>query len=191
MSEVTGKPLEPQAALETAIRDLIRAQLNYTPEQCECMFNGEPPGRCGKIFVSVWSDNSRTSEMRTCLNEVLGARVTVTIRFVQPFDRWVKHRYELEARCNAIRALVHSDQYDFRVTRLANQLAGFDSFANRSKATPVGFREALMFEGFDPIQAVGPSWFKAELEGATLEVGAAQTIRFGKSRRVQALVTER
>ena len=129
--------------------------------------------------------------MRTCLNEVFGVVVTVTVRFVQPFDRWVKHRDDLEARCNAIRALVHSDQYDFRTTRLANQLAGFDSFANRSRSAPIGFREALMFEGLDPIQAVGPAWFKAELEGAALEVGAAQTIRFGKSRRVQALVTER
>ncbi|MDE2097162.1 MAG: hypothetical protein KGL39_07940 [Patescibacteria group bacterium] len=191
MSAPAAKPLEPQAALETAVRDLIRSQLSYREADCDRMFDDEPPPRCGKVFASVWSDGNRTSDMMTCLNEVLGVNVTVTVRFVQPADRWVKHRDDLEARCNAIRALIHADQYDFRVLRLANQLAGFDSFVGRSSAAAVGFREALMFERFDPVRKVGPDWFKAELDAPSVEVGAAQTIRFGKARRVQALVTER
>jgi len=149
------------------------------------MFDGEPPPRCGNVWASVWHDGGRTSEMRTCLNEVHGVYVTLTIRLTRPFDQWVQHRDELELRANDIRALIHKDQYNFAICRAAAVLAEFDQTGSQ----PIGWREALMFDGFDAIQTVGNAWFKANPDSGP-EVGIAQRIRFGKARRIQALFTE-
>jgi len=176
--------LQPQAALETAVRNAIRTSLEYPDAQCQRTHAGMPHPRAGNVFVSVWYDGQRDSEMRTCLNEVFGVYVTVTVRAVQPFDRWVIHRDDLEARLNAIKALLHADSYNFAISRAAAVLAEFDGTGQA-----VGFREALWFRGFDAVQEVGPDWFSASIDGPNVPVGLAQRARFGGARRVQALAT--
>ncbi len=181
-------PLEPQDALEAAVVNVILASGapgggEYPVSQVKQMFDGQPEPRAGNIFISVWHDGRRASEMRTCLNEVFGVYVTLTIRCTQPFDRWLLHRQDLEKRLNTIRALIHRDSLNFFICRAAAALAGYDGTGQ-----PVGFREALAFDGFDPIEVQGPSWFSAEPDDAR-GVGLSQRARFGKARRVQALAT--
>lgn len=181
--------LQPQAALEQAVANALLASgqpngSGYPESMCGRMFDGEPPARCGNIYVSVWYDGQRGSDMRTCLDEHFGVYVTLSIRFTQPWDRIIIHRDDMECRANRIRALIHSDSLDFNISRAAGVLAGFDGAGQA-----VGFREALSFGGFDGIQPVGPDWFHAHPDSQVAQVGIAQRIRFGKSRRVQALAT--
>jgi hypothetical protein len=181
--------LEPQDALERAVCDAILAGGapgggEYPQSQVKQMFDGQPEPRMGQRFISVWHDGRRRSEMRTCLNEVFEVHVTLTVRCTQPFDRWLIHRQDMERRLNAIAALIHADSLDFRISRAASRLAGYDG-----PGQPVGFREALAFDGFDPIEVQGPSWFAAEAEASRVDEGLSQRARFRMSRRVQALAT--
>lgn len=180
--------LEPQDALEAAVVAAIIARGapgggEYPPSQVRQMFDGTPEPRCGSVFISVWYDGQRGSQSRTALDEIFGVYVTLTIRCTQPFDRWLTHRQDLERRCNAIRALIHRDSLDFSICRAAAKLAGYDG-ANQ----PTGYREALAFDGMDRVEAKGPDHFSAEADDARA-VGLAQRIRFGKARRVQAMLT--
>lgn len=175
-------PLQPQAALEVAVRDSIRAALGLRADQCDCMFNGQPPPRCGLRFVSVWYDNQRTNRSPVALDEIYGVYVTVTVRITLPFDRWIQHRDDVEALANAIRAVVQRDSYNFLISAAANNKAGFDR-----PTTPIGFRGALVFDRFDPLQVASGPWFGAKPDAK--DQGLTQTIRFGKSRRVQAQLT--
>lgn len=180
---------EPQAALEAAVAAAIIASTPpnslaaYTRATCSRTFDAQPPPACGQVFVAVWFDGRRTSEGRTALNETFGVNVTVTMRVHQPYDRLVQHRDDLEVRANAIRALLHADNYDYRISRAANVLAGFD----QTPSQRVGFCESLTFEGMDAVQLVGGNWFHAPPD--KLEVGLAQTLRFGKARRIQNTIT--
>lgn len=176
--------MECQAALETAVCNaIIAGAIGYDAKTCRRMWDGEPPPLMGQAFVSVWYDGQRTNQaFKTSLDELFGVYVTITLRFVKPFDQLVFHRDDMELRANAIRALVQKDAWDHRISRAANELAGFDG-----NNQPVGFRESLAFERFEPIQMVGPAWFKGA--PAANDVGAAQLLRFGKSRRVQAITT--
>lgn len=177
-------PLDPQAALEQACVNAIKTSLSYAAKDCQRCFDGQPPPLCGPVFCSVWHDNSRTCNSRgDALDEQFGVYVTLTIRTVQPYDRLVQHRDDMERRMNAIRALIHKDSLNFSISNAAAVLADLDSGASR----PIGFREGLAFERFDAIQLVGGSWFRAD--PSSTECGLAQTARFGKSRRVQRTAT--
>ena len=184
----SGAALQPQAALETAAMNAIRQQLGYTRINCQRMWNGEPPPNMGLVFVSVWAPGGRESIMQTqtCLDERYGFNVTVTVKFKEPFDRWLIHRDDLEMRCNAIRALLHLDSYDNRIIRAANLLARFDDFSDDQPSLHVGFRESITFMHLDDIQEVGAAWFKSHVDKP--DVGGAQTIKFGKVRRLQGLL---
>lgn len=174
--------LQPQAALETAVRDALKAALSLTDRDCGRTFNGQPPPACGQRYLAVWSPAGRDSQSRTSLDEVFKVHVTVTIRATgTTYDRWLRHRDDLEKLLNQARAAVHLDVLDHRISRAANALAGLDSPAATAH---VGFREALAYVGLDDWQVVTGRWFQAAQEDLA---GLAQTLRFSKSRRVQAL----
>ncbi len=157
-------------------------------EDCKRMYDGRPAPLAGKHFISVWSDNQRESQSRTCLDEIYRLYVTITIRCSPPWDRWLDFRDELEARHDHIRALVHADSLDFRITRAAMALAHF-TWDPANTADPIGWAEALAYDGADALQTVGPDWFHATTGSGMGEVGLAQKMRFGKSRRIQAMPT--
>lgn len=180
--------LEPQAALETAVRDAIRSTLGYTQRDCERMYDGRPAPTAGDWFVSVWSPSGRSSSSRTCLDEQFSVHVTLTARVALPYDRRLRIRDELERRINAIRALIHKDNLNWSILRAANTLADL-SHTNNTKS--VGFCESLMLEGLDPLQEVGGDWFSASGSQAPSITGLVQTARFGAARLVQALSTAR
>ena len=178
--------LEPQAALEQAVLAAIQAAplggFTWTSYNSGRTFDGEPPPRCGNYWLSIWSRGDRTSEAKTSLNEMFKVFATLTIRATQPYDRLLAHRDDLEAKLNRISALIHQDVWSYTVSRAADTLASLDG-----SGQPVGYREGLMFEGYDPVELKGGAWFHAD--PAKTEVGLAQTARFGKCRRVRAVVT--
>lgn len=188
--------LQPQAALEEAVLGNIRdsaptSGFSYDRVNSGRMYDGQPPPRCGNIFLSVWYDGQRgTLGQRTHLSELFGVYLTLTLRFVQPFDRWVHHRDDMEARANAIKALICQDTWNYSIIIDANKRAGFRTSSQPDNVSPVGWCEPLVFQGFDPIQDVGADWFHAD-PGRVSErdVGIAQRIKFGMAKRIQSLAT--
>jgi hypothetical protein len=185
--------LGEQAALETALMTAIRSQLGYVNSQCARTHKGQPEPRCGNYFVSVWSPkriDSNASTRKTALDLTYYVNATVTVRFTQPWDRWVIHDDDLAARGRAIIALGHQDIYNYAIVRAANILAGYRTSSRPDGVTPVGFCEALWFQGADDMEEQGPDWFHAALDSSASDaVGVSQTLRFGGARRVQALKT--
>lgn len=184
--------LYPQAALEQAIVNAIKTSTppsglsGYNSDGlCRRTYNAKPPPLMGRYFVSVWSDAARQQQGgRTYADHLFGVFVTVTVRFdAQMFDRWIEHRDELEKRIHAIEALIHGGNPGFTYMRSAETLADF-THSSTDTARRVGWCEALMCEGIDPIQDVHADWFSAK-DTSSLECGCAQRIRFGKARRIQ------
>ncbi len=183
--------LEPQAALEAAVAGaIIAADLGYDATTCGRCFDGMPPPRSGLSFVAVWAGGRRTTGKGrlTALDQYMGVSVTVTIRTVQPFDRKVKHRDELEARMNAIVALVHRDSLDFSIRNAANVLAGYRNPASNVFDAPVGFCEALGWESTEDVRTVDGSWFWAGANPSK-ESGITQTAHFRGARHIQYHMT--
>lgn len=197
--------LQSQAALEMAVLNAIlqAGPMNgypaYTKANAKRMFDGQPPpSGLGPVFVSVWYDGQRQADGRTKLDEQFGVYVTLTLRTSHlPYDQWVNARDEMEARLNAIRVLIHQDCWNYAISNAANALAGFRVSSNptvtlpATVGLPVGFAEGLAFTGFSTVETKGPDWFSAEppKQGGKIEVGIAQTARFAKARRVQAVTT--
>jgi hypothetical protein len=179
--------LQPQAALEQAcVNALVEAfPAYYRSATCRRLFDGEPPPSMGLYFVSVWSPGGRDSNSQASMDEMFSMSVTVTVKFVKPFDQWVMHRDQLELHCTRIRALLHGDCYNNAIIRAANTLAGFDDFADSEPTFHVGFRECLTYSRLEDVKLQGPSWFKSNVDQP--DVGASQTVKFGKVRRVQNL----
>lgn len=187
-------PVEPQAALEQAVVNLMQAStgsggLAYPSASCRRMLDGQPPPLCGLWFVSVWSDNRIDAGpvMQTALDRYFSVSVTITVRLVQPFDRWLAHRDELAVKANDIVALVHEDRLNHVICNAANTLAGYRASGSPNGTSVVGFCESLVFDGADAIQDVGPDWFHASLEQGERNCGLAQRLRFGRCRHIQAL----
>lgn len=181
--------MEPQEALEEAALKLLRdgsGEYRYDADNSGAMFDGEPRPACGRVWLSVWSDNSRRALSKTSLEEVFTLKVTLTLRSSQlPWDQWVRLRREMERRLNRVRVELHRDCYDSRVGRLASSLLGGDGQGQK-----VGFREHLAFEGAEPIRRVGPDWFKAEIDRISAnDSGLAQTLSFGGLKLIQRLDT--
>ena len=179
--------LEPQAALETAVRDAIRTTLGVSRAMCDRMFDGRPPPSCGPIFVAVWSGGRRSQGKagRTALDQMFTVAVTITARINRPFDRQVIHRDEIEKRMNAIVALIHLDTWNQSVINASNTLAAYRA-SNPGGILPVGFSEALAWESTEDVRQVDGSWFMAEPEKLA---GIAQTAHFAKARHIQAIAT--
>jgi hypothetical protein len=182
--------LGEQAALETAVMNAIRAQLGYSNAQCARTPMGQPEPRCGNVFVSVWSHGGIGAKSKMYYEAIFGVSVTVTIRFTQPWDRWVQHYDDLSQRVHAIHILIHTDIYNYSICRQADLLANFRPSGVPDLVRPAGFVEALWFQGADDRQTQGPDWFHANIESpGKTDVGVSQELRFGGARRVQALAT--
>ena len=178
--------VEPQVALEQAVLAMLRNQLGYTAKNSGRTWQGEPPPMAPNVFVSVWHDGSRQCQSKSALDELHGVYVTVTVRTDDlPWDRWVEHRDVLEARLNAIVALLQKDCNDARVMRAANALGGLDG-----QGQQIGFRVPLQCAAFDAVMTKGADWFKADLEeGGDLPSGLAQTVRFRGPQRIRNIPT--
>lgn len=188
--------LEPQAALETAVLNLLRRPADqggggFGDIFCGRRFDGRPPAVArGKFYLAVWSDGSvRSGDSRaqaTALDETYGLTVTATVEGVQPFDRLVERRDELDRLINRVRAIVHRDVYANGVINEANELAGLrrgDDYGGGR----VGFVRGLAYLGRDQVQEAGPDWFGGDPERGP--VGLRQAARFGGATLIQSLAT--
>jgi len=70
-------------AILFTVRDGIRTDLGYDARTCEIMDSGQPPPRCGDVFLAVHPAGSR-NDMIGALNEYLAFSVTLTMRVVVP-----------------------------------------------------------------------------------------------------------
>jgi hypothetical protein len=188
--------LEPQAALEQAVVNFLRrsatstpyAGLAYKASECDRTYDAQPPPAVGDVFVSVWSPLGRHGVVKhtSGVEEPYTVMVTISLRATLPFDRWLRHRDDVERRANRVIDLIAPDALDYRVTREAAALAGFEQGA--SLTAPIGWVEALNYEDMGDVEEVGPSWFQAETESEPgMPVGFALTVRFGGNRRVRKL----
>lgn len=184
--------LQPQAALETAalktVEDIPEAKLRLekgSGPNCGRTFDAQPPPACGKLWISVWSDGSRKSQSKTSLDELYGFSVTITLRAVKPWDRWLDMRDHLEYLHNLIRARLHRDCYNNELLRLASALMGADGPGQK-----VGFREVNLLDRLEGVQVAGPQWFQASLEHPSAgDAGAYQTAHYSGARLIQNLAT--
>lgn len=194
-------PLQPQAALETAVLDALRtatdadpAGLGYTSAFSGRSVDGRPAPLCGEYYAAVWHDGSRQAGrgVLTSLDEVHGVYVTLTVRTGRlPWDRWAELRDRLESLANAVQRLVHSDAWGYRIVGAANTLAGYrDAGTPGANVAAAGFAEPLRWEGTDAVSPEGPDHFHADLSRpSAADVGLSQRVRFGGCRRVQAIIT--
>jgi hypothetical protein len=176
-------PLPPNAALEAAAVEMLRAKLGYKANECDRTHDGRPGARGGQLFVGVWSDGQRSSGSRVALDERFGIAATVTIQIVEPDDRAWQARDRMEREVNRVRAVLHGDTWGHELRRRANELAGLGDAATRN----VGFCEALYLLGIDAWQDRGGDWFLGRGDRA----GVSQTIRLGGARLIQAVPTAR
>lgn len=184
--------LPPQAALEQATAIRLREQFGWKERLCRRMLDGRPPADMGQYFISVWHDNSRRCEWRTAMLETYGISVTITVKHRLPHDRRVEERDLLERLANDVSSYIQTDAFDYRITHLAESLASFTDppLPDNDDERPVGFREALAFEGMDALQIVGPEWFSAHRGGSPAssnEEGIAQRLRFGGNKRLRRM----
>lgn len=183
-------PLPAQAALEQAVVDAVLAGgLGYSSHQCGRCFDGRPPATKGDVFVGVHGTGERRSAMRSCLDEVLGVRVTLSMKAGRRARQtWHLFRDEIEQRLALIAALVHRDSLDHRVIRAANTLAGYEAMDGVMVTTTrhAGFVRGLMFEGFGPVEVKRAEWWESEEKG---DAGLAQTATFTGARRIRATAT--
>lgn len=175
---------EPQAALEQAVVDLLRAQLSLAERDCARTFDDRPHPRAGGVFYAVWSGGGHEAGrgLGTSLDRLFEVNLTITVRCSLPFDRWLEHRDDLESRLDAVVARVNADRTTFAIVNQANTLAGYRP-SNPAGPRTVGFCEGLRWERTEDVQEVGPDWFGAH--GAKSQ-GLAQTARFGHARHVQS-----
>lgn len=184
--------LFPQAALETAVLRTIAALPDASTRTAKGSvpnagrtFDGEPPPGCGPLWISVWSGGDRKSQSKTALDQVFGVSVTVTLRAVLPLDNWVVLRDRAERLHCLILAAIHRDCLNNTILREASALLAADGTGQK-----VGFREALMFQGLERCQRVGPDWFSADVERSTpADAGVAQTANYHGAKLLQALAT--
>lgn len=180
--------VRPQKALETAVLNLLRNRMGLLPADSGRSYKGQPPPRAGNWYVSVHHDGGRKAgpSRKTAHDVVYSVSVTVTRRFVQPFDRIVEHYDELEEKVEAIAAAVGADVRDFRVCNAANEIAGYRDAGTPDGTHVVGFCEPLVYDGTDDVIEQGPDWWHAELDKATYrECGLSQRVRFSGARHVQ------
>lgn len=182
-------PLPLQAALEQAAVDAVLAGgLGYKAHECGRCFGGRPPTTKGDVWVGVWGTAERRSASRACLDEVLGLRVTLSMRAGRRARQtWHLFRDEVEQRLAAIAALIHRDSRDHCVIRAANLLGGLEIGDGTWTTTkPAGFIRGLMLESLSPVEVKRHEWWESDEQG---DAGLAQTAAFTGARRIRATST--
>ncbi len=176
-------------ALCFAVRDVIRgnAALGYGVAQTEVMADGEPPPRCGDIFVAV-HEGRVSSESDENLDEYFSFNLTLTMRVTGvPMDRIgdqllcrkLAKRTGFNGRAEKLRAFLHKN---WSVVALANQY--LCEMVDRG-GTVYGFCESPIYKGIEVPHFVGGSWFKAAPDSQN--VGIAAQLSFDRTRRLQPI----
>ena len=172
-----------------AVLDKIRSALSLTTGVAgqltsDVTFDGQPPPGCGEWFYAVYAGEWRGQSGDADLEEIVGVNVTVTRRSAfapndrQGSDVWAKAASGLEVQLRKVILAIHH-QYD--VMNAANTII---------TASFTGFVEPLLFINGGKPEPKGLDWFSAEQveAGKFANAGIAQTLTFGKAKRLQDLV---
>jgi hypothetical protein len=180
-----------QDALLYAVRDaILGGGFGYDESSCEVMADGQPPARCGKLFVAVHQADSRPGpDNDNSLQEYFGFTVTVTIRAVAPPDRIGNSeiavrqadRKGLNRRLEELRAFLHMN---WGVLQDANN--NLAAWATETTGTVYGFCEPARYRGCSKPRLVGADWFSAA-PGGKQQFGVAADLTFADCRRMQAI----
>ena len=104
-------------AILFTVRDGIRTDLGYDARTCEIMDSGQPPPRCGDVFLAVHPAGSR-NDMIGALNEYLAFSVTLTMRVVVPLDRVIPRSHTNEARAVTCPGCMQSAEWKETMARI-------------------------------------------------------------------------
>lgn len=178
--------LQPQAALESAVVDALRASLKISDRDCgRVVLKGLPPPRMGPKYVAVWGGGGKKPGSSMALDQILSVMVTVTVRLTQPYDRAHVHRDELELLCNQVVNAVSVDRNTFAISTAANAYAGFRASGSPDSVSDAGFCEPLVWQGTDDTIMAGPDWFHGHIEKGDMDCGLYQTVRFSGARLIK------
>lgn len=159
--------------------------LSTDPNVSAIQLDGQPNPACGESFYAIHPGEWRGDSADADLEELFGVSVTVTRRLGQaPLDRWgtdvwAKIVSGMDVICRKIVTAIHKN---YAVLNAANAILEGES------PLQGGFVEPLQFLNASALQQKGPDWFNAEnLENSHryANAGFAQTLSFGRARRVQ------
>ncbi len=184
-------------ALLFSVRDGVRASnFGYaSAAECEIMESGQPPERCGNLFVAVHEGISRSTARRN-LDEYFDFAVTLTMRVSVPVDRVGnallasklartanKGQPSFNARMEQLRGFLHMN-WTITVVQGTTPASANDNIAAWSQENTVyGFVEPAAYTGRDKPELVGGEWFGAAPDAA--DVGLKCELRFERARRMQ------
>lgn len=168
--------------LLVAVRDRLRTECSYAPEQCEIEFDEEWPAIVGDRYVAVlpagWGPGPRNSTSGGVSDRVYSVDVAVVLRIRHvPRDRrrdvFLNNVANLDDELERIHNAI---DWQYAVNTTANALILADS------ASAEGFIEPLRFAGVTrKPRLVGPDAFASK---ETQAAGLARTISFGGARRI-------
>lgn len=177
---------DSETALLQALRDAIRQECGYQPEQCEVEFDALVPANCGEVYVAVipggWRPGPSTDGNGGVLDELIDVDVEVVIRMAGvPRDRkrevFLSTLGGLNNRLWQIVTTV--GHFDYRVITAAK---GY------SAASSAGFIVPLKFGGMEQLpRSVSSDYFKAR--AGEEAAGLARKVFFRGARRLQYRAT--
>lgn len=149
-------------------------------------FDAQPAPGCGEWFYAVYAGEWRGDSGDADLQEMIGVNVTVTRRVgFAPRDRqgpdvWAEANDGLDVTLRKIVAAVHRS---YTVLNAANV------YVEALNENSWGFEEPLSFVNGGKPEPKGVDWFCAEDAGSGkfANAGVAQTLSFGRAKRVQPI----
>jgi hypothetical protein len=164
------------AALLPGVADRLtenNGKISLTALECDVMPDGQPPEKCGQVFVAVHpSQWNQTNDAGTALDETFGFQVTVSVRSRKVSgDAWGRATMcdprkgtgqgGLYAVAEGVRAALHCDY-----TAIAKANSLIDIAADGQGTTANGFDpECIFFTGGDG----RPAKRRADWWGSTTE----------------------
>lgn len=169
-------------ALLYAVRDGIRAAgMNYGTAECEIVDNGQPPPRCGNVFVAIHGGKTRPGKANdNNLFELYDFMVTLTMRVTIPLDRVgdqliarnipltinnvpAAQRQGFDAKIEQLRAYLHMN-WAITVLRGRTPNSANDNLAAWATGTVYGFAEPARYHGAEVPILQGGEWIGVEPE---------------------------
>ncbi len=185
-------------ALLYAVRDAIRAAgMKYGHAECEIMPSGEPPPRCGNVFVAVHGGRKRPGDANdNNLYELYGFSVTLTMRVTVALDRIgdqemarnialvpLGQRQGFDHKEEQLRALLHMN-WNMVVKQSQTPPSANDNLATWvGSGTVYGFCEPARYQGPEPVRLVGGEHFAADPK--SMDMGLVTELRFDGAKRFQ------
>lgn len=173
-----------------SVRDYVRnAGWGYGYAEIEIMDAGNPPPRCGDIFIAV-HELPASQKMMNARDDYYSFALTLTMRVTNvPLDRVgdqlearnVAQKIGFNARANQL-SLVGTPVTNWNIIFAANDLL---VTLNPDQTIIYGFCEPAWYRGMEKPALVGGSWFRADPDAT--DIGLKAELRFMDARRIQPI----